>query len=310
MQIWILLAVIGQLFNSVVALIDKFVVTSKQVPRPSLYVFYTGILVIFSLSLYVLDLLVGNWIQGIPSFSNVNVPDFYVAIHTILSAGFMLSGLYFLFKSLVKADASDVFPVVGSISAFFVLLFSYFAFGQVLKPTFFFGFILLISGTLFVSHFRFHKNTFYLTMAAALLLALHSFSLKRLFLDAGFDDGFFWFSTSAILISLCMLFSKSIRKSLFSHRKSTNVKKTDKLIIVGKILAGIGGLLITKAIDLGDVAVVQSLAGLQYFFLFLFAIFLGKKTHRDLGENVGKKDIIQKTISMLFILLGFVLLFI
>jgi uncharacterized membrane protein len=52
----------------------------------------------------------------------------------------MLSGLYFLFKSLVKADASDIFPVVGSISAFFVLLLSFLFFNQILHTEFFFGF--------------------------------------------------------------------------------------------------------------------------------------------------------------------------
>jgi uncharacterized membrane protein len=310
MPLWVILTVIGQFFNSIVALIDKFVVTSKQVPRPSLYVFYTGVLVIFSILLYVLELLIGNWVQGIPSFSNVSWPDMYVSYHAIISAGFMLSGLYFLFKSLIKADASDVFPVVGSVSAFFVLLLSFVYFDQDLKPTFFFGFIFLIVGTLFVSHFRFHKKTFYYTMAAALFLAIHSVSLKKLFLDTGFDDGFFWFSTAAILLSLCMLFLPNIRKSLFSHRKQKHINKTDALIIGGKVLAGIGGLMITKAIDLGNVAAVQSMAGLQYLFLFLFALFFGSKTHADLGENVSRKDILQKVFSMTFILIGFVLLFI
>jgi drug/metabolite transporter (DMT)-like permease len=310
MPIWLILAVGGQLINSVVALIDKFVVTSKSVPRPSLYVFYTGVLVVFSLLLYTVDLFLGHWVEGLPTLSNVHIPDIYIFMHSILSAGFMLSGLYFLFKALVKADASDVFPVVGSISAFFVSLLSFLYFREILHPTFFFGFIFLIIGTLFISHFRFTRHTLYMTLTASILLAFHSVSLKKLFTETGFDNGFFWYSAFAVFLSLCMLFLPTIRKSLFHHRKSSNVKKADKLIIIGKILAGIGGLLITKAIDLGNVTIVQSLGGLQYLFLFMFAIFLGSRTHKDLGENVTKKDILQKAFAMALILIGFVLLFI
>lgn len=310
MTTWLLLAVGGQLINSVVALIDKFVVTSKKVPQPILYVFYTGVLVIFSLLIYALDLIFGKWVSGMPSLFNVTWPNAIVAFHSVLAGGFMLVGLYFLYKALVKADASDVFPVVGSISAFFVLLLSFIYFDQVLHPTFFFGFIFLVIGTLFVSHFRFSKQTFYLTAAAAVLLAFSSVSLKKLFLETSFDNGFFWYSAAMVILSLFMLFSKKIRSSLFHHRKSNDVKSTDKLIFLGKILAGIAGLMITVSINLGNVAVVQSLAGLQYLFLFLFALILGKRTHVDLGENVTKKDILQKTIAMTLILIGFVLLFI
>jgi drug/metabolite transporter (DMT)-like permease len=310
MSLWLLLAIGGQLINSIVALIDKFVVTSKRVPRPSLYVFYTGVLVVFSLLLYAVDPLIGRWVEGLPAIRNVYLPDLYILMHSVLAAGFMLSALYFLFKALVKADASDVFPVIGGMSAFFVLLLSFLYFGSTLHTTFFFGFVFLVLGTIFVSHFRFKKKTFYLTIAASVLFAFQSVSLKKLFNETGFDNGFFWFSTFAIVLSLCMLFLPTIRNSLFHHRKSSNVKSADKLIIFGKVLAGIGGLMITKAIDLGNVTIVQSLGGLQYLFLFLFALFLGSKTHKDLGENVTRKDLVQKFIAMTLILIGFVLLFI
>lgn len=309
MTLWLILAIGAQFINSIVALIDKFLVTSKKVPRPSLYVFYTGILVVFSLLLYTFDLFLGRWVEGLPSLSNVSWPDTYVFLHSILAASFLLSGLYFLYKALVKADASDVFPVVGSVSAFFVLLLSFLYFRQVLSSTFLFGFIFLVTGTLFVSHFRFDRQTFYFTIASSILLAFHSISLKKLFSDTGFDNGFFWYSAFVVLLSLCMFFIPDIRRSIFRHRKSSDIKKADKIIIFGKILAGIGGLMITKAIDFGDVVIVQSLGGLQFLFLFIFALFLGKKTHPDFGENVSSKDIFQKIVSILLIFIGFVLLF-
>jgi uncharacterized membrane protein len=310
MSLWLILAIGAQFINSIVALIDKFLVTSKKVPRPSLYVFYTGILVIFSLLLYLLDFLFGQWINGLPSLTNVHLPTPYVVIQSTLTAIFFLSGLYFLFKALVKADASDVFPVVGSISAFFVLLLSFALFQKSLNPDFFFGFIFLAFGTLFVSHFRFGKKIFIFTILSSIFYGLHVVSMKKLFSDVGFDNGFFWYSSFIVIFSLFMLFIPSIRKSLLRHRKSTSIKSSDKIILIGKVLAGIGGLMYTMAIDQGDEAIVQSLGGLQYLFLFLFAIILGHRTSSDWGENVTKKDLLQKFIAMALILTGFVLLFI
>lgn len=309
MTFWIILAIIGNFLNSVVALIDKFLVTSKKVPQPILYVFYTGILTIFTFLIYVPDLFLRNPDLGLPSFSNIYTLNPNILIIGVLSALSMLIGLYCLFTSLKDADASDVFPVIGSFSAFFVLLLSYFFFDELLKPTFFFAFIFLVLGTLLVSHFRFDIKTFYLTLSAALFLGVQNFLLKVLFNKTNFDSGLFWFSVFMVTLSILMLFNKKLRFNLFRHRKSKNVKKTDRLVLMGKIVAGIAGLMITKAIALGNVSIVQSMTGLQYLFLFLFALLLGPKTNVHLGENVTKKDILQKFVSTLLILVGFVLLF-
>jgi uncharacterized membrane protein len=82
-------------------------------------------------------------------------------------------------------------------------------------------------------------------------------------------------------------------------------------VLGNKALAGLAGLLIFKAVELGDVSLVQALAGLQFVFLTLFAILVGHKEPLCcVGEHCEVRARIQKLISMSIIVTGFVLLFI
>lgn len=308
---FIVITVIAQFLNSIVALVDKYLVTSKQVAKPLLYVFYTGILTIFAILIYALDPFVDLFREFyLPSIFNIEAPTVAIISAALSSAFFQLFALLYLFKALVNADASDVVPVIGSLSAFFTLIFSFFVFGQLLKPSFFFGFVFLVIGTLFISHFRFTKETFYQTVVAGFTFGAYAVSLKILFTLTSFDNGFFWFSLLTVILSFALLFSKDLRLNFTRHRKSKNVKKADTLIVASKVLAGIAGLMLIKAIEIGDVSIVQALGGLQFVFLFLIAIIIGPKTSRDLGENIERKDLYQKLISISIIFVGFVLLFI
>jgi uncharacterized membrane protein len=80
--------------------------------------------------------------------------------------------------------------------------------------------------------------------------------------------------------------------------------------LFNKILAGIAGILLIKAIEVGEVSLVQALGGLQFVFLFLIAIVLGPITPIDFGENVKRKDVYTKLIAISVIVIGFILLFI
>ena len=66
--------------------------------------------------------------------------------------------LWGLFSSLKKNDASDVVPVIGSLSAIFALIISAVFFRTILPVNFSIGFAFLVFGTLLISHLRFNKK--------------------------------------------------------------------------------------------------------------------------------------------------------
>ncbi len=94
--------------------------------------------------------------------------------------------------------------------------------------------------------------------------------------------------------------------------RTHNIKrhtKTGIIIVSNKILAGIASLMLLKAIDLGDVSVVQALGGLQFAFLLIFSIFIGHTLPQICGEHCTKKDLSSKAWAVGIIMIGFVILF-
>lgn len=304
---WLSLTIIAQFLNSVVALFDKYLVTSKKITTPILYTFLTGALTFLGVFVYVPTLFFP--VNGLPYFSLITGISFEVVLLLIVTSLSQLIALWALFSSLKKNDASDVVPVIGSMSAVFALIIGYFFTSLVLPIHFAIGFGFLVVGTLLISHLRFSLKTFLFTLLGGLGFAVHNILLKEVLHITSFDTGFFWFSIITTVLSLTLLFSSRLRKALSSQKKEKHVKTTGSILLANKVLAGIAGILLIKAIEIGEVSLVQALGGLQFVFLFVLALILGPITHVDFGENMGRKDVYQKLISIGIIFAGFVLLF-
>jgi len=305
---WLTLTIIAQFLNSIVALFDKYFVTSKKITTPILYVFYTGFLTALGILLYVPALFIKT--LGLPQFSNIEMLGMLTFSAIATASLSQLVALWALFSALKKNDASDVVPVIGSLSAICALVIG-FVFGATSLPFHFtIGFALLVTGTLLISHFRFSITTFLLTLLAGLGFALHGLLLKVALSNSSFDTGFFWFACITSVFSLMLFAFRPVRKAFFSQTKEKHIKSTGALLIGNKVIAGIAGILLIKAIEIGEVSLVQALGGLQFVFLFLLAVIFGRVTSIDFGENMTRKDIYHKLISIGIISAGFVLLFI
>lgn len=305
---WLTLTIAAQFLNSVVALFDKYLVTSKKVTTPVLYVFYTGALTFLGVLAYVPALFIPH--AALPQFGNVFVPTLGVFAILVCAAFAQLGALHALFSALKRNDASDVVPVIGSFSAIFALVVGYLFQGLVLPPTFVLGFALLVLGTITISHLRFSKKVFLWTLGGGLGFALHNILLKIALHKTSFDTGFFWFSLVTTVLAFGLLVFPQLRKSLRSQRKESHIKSTGAILLGNKVIAGLAGILLIKAIEIGEVSLVQALGGLQFVFLFVLAAVLGPLTPLDFGENIKRKDLYQKLASISIIFLGFVLLFV
>ncbi len=305
---WLSLTIFAQVLSSVASLLDKYLVTSKRMTTPILYVFYTGVLAIVGLLIYIPGLFTKAY--GLPQFADITLLSLWIIFVLICASSAQLGGLWGLFSAFKKSDASDVVPVVGSISAIFALGISYVFLGVTLPVHFTIGFGFLVFGTLFISHLRFNKKTFFFTLLAGISFSISSLFLKYAINEVSFVSIFFWYSLILSCISLLLLFSKKIRKTFHTQRKEKHARKTGIILIINKLFAGVAGVLLIKAIEVGEVSLVQALGGLQFVFLFLIAIIIGPHTSIDFGENVKRKDVYQKLTAISIIVIGFVLLFI
>lgn len=308
---WILLAVGAQFLNAFVALVDKHIVSDeKTLPRPFVYAFYTCLISGVWVVVYFIGFLpfVPSSLH-IPSFSNVIQPTLEVVALSFLSAYTFFTALVAMFSALREHDASDVVPVIGSVSALASFGMGYYFFNTTLSHNFIFGIILLSVGTFLVSRLQFPFKTAMVALYSGIFFALHYISIKGLFLSTSFDNGFFWSRIAFVFFAGTLLMIPNYFEKIKEQTKSTT-KSTAILVIVNKLLAGVSTILILKATDLGDVAVVQALGGLQFVFILILGIFFSiRPTKLNIGETYDRDTTLKKALFVSVITLGFLVLF-
>jgi drug/metabolite transporter (DMT)-like permease len=313
MSLWLILVIVAQVLLAVVALIDKYIVSSDTVVlRPFTYTFWISILSSGSALVFLF-----SWIslpvEGIHIPSLANVEKLTLITFTLaLAAGYtFFTALLSMFTALKYSDASDVVPVVGAVNALATFFLGYYFFETSLPQNFLFGMLLLVLGTVFTSRMRFSRQTTLSTLHAGVMFGLHYVVLKELFTLTNFDTGFFWSRMAIVAIALSMLLIPYYYEKVMI--RTQRAKQRDGTFLIGnKLLGGLASILMLMAVDLVDkslVSIPQALGGLQYLFLLTFSACCGRYISKDWGENVTKRDIIQKTISIPLIVIGFFLLF-
>ncbi len=311
MNTWILLVVIAQFLYAIVAIIDKYIVSSHSAPRPFVYAFYVTALSAFSGVIFFFE---GIQIPlegvAIPSFQNISSLSLLVATVSLTAGIAFFSALVTLFSALKRAAASDVIPVVGASSAIVTFILSSFFLGAKLTPNFFIGFSVLVIGTILLSRFRTGNKAVLFSIISGILFATHFILLKFLFEQTNFDNAFFWsrlgIAATAFLVLLIPFIQRRFKLHLHNAKKHS---KTGIIILSNKILAGIASLILLKAIDLGDVSIVQALGGLQFAFLLIFSAFIGHTLPQICGEHCSKENLFSKAGAVAIIIIGFAILF-
>lgn len=309
---WILLAVGAQFLNALVALIDKRIISDDKIlPRPFVYAFYTCLIAGMWILVYFVSLLPFSFIASlhIPSFANVVRPTLEVVALSFLAAYTFFTALVSMFTALRTADASDVVPVVGATSAIASFVLGYFFLDTPISHNFALGIALLAGGTFLVSRFHFPFKVAMVAIHAGVFFALHYVAVKGLFMSTSFDNGFFWSRVAFMFYALSLLMVPTFFEKINEQTKSTT-RQAGFLIFTNKLVAGISTILILKATDMGDVAVVQALGGIQFVFVLLLGIFFSKHPKAAVvGETYHKETILQKVLFVAVIALGFLVLF-
>lgn len=312
MPVWILLAVAAQFLNAIVSLLDKYIVTDTRVlPNPFVYAFYTSALSGASIAIFFLAG-IPIPVEGLsfPSIAEVSFPSLDIIAFSILAAYTFFYAIVSMFTALQKSDASDVVPVVGAVSAASSLGLGYLFLDDRLSPNVLTGMILLAAGTALASRFRFSLSVAFSSIHAGIFFGLHFIVLKWLFDITSFEDGFFWSRIGIVAFGLSLLLVPDYAAQIFHQTRATG-KRAGALILTSKILAGLAGILVLKATELGDVSIVQALGGLQYVLIFVFSLFLGPYGPNICSEGVcTQEELIQKAIFIFIIAFGFFVLFV
>lgn len=307
---WILLATAGQFLNAIVAIFDKFIVSDERIlPRPFVYAFYSCLMTGGWVVVFMFGLIPGFTALGLPSFSNVQAPSIQVVGMSFLAAYTFFIALVSMYDALKRADASNAMPIIGTVSALSSFGMSYLFFDAKLHDNFIWGVVLLSVGTLLVAQTLPKMSTVLQVFHSGLFFALHYITMKGLFEETSFDDGFFWSRIAFVLFTLSLLLVPAYYAKIREQTVNTS-KKAGVIVLLAKVFAGVAAFMLLKATDMGEVSVVQALDGLRYVFILLISIIFAhwlpdSATDRDTRPGV----FFRKLLYIVVILVGFVVLF-
>ncbi|MEK7462417.1 MAG: hypothetical protein AAB618_02480 [Patescibacteria group bacterium] len=307
---WILLATLGQFMNAIVAVLDKYIVSDEKVlPRPFVYAFYSCLLTGFWAVIFFIGLIPPLDALGVPSFKNVTFPTIQVISMAFLSAYTFFMALVSMYDALRHSDAAVVMPIIGTISALATFGLSYVFLDAALSQSHIIGILVISFGTLLVAKTLPEWSVVLHVVHSGVFFALHYITMKGLFLETSFEDGFFWSRISFVLFALSLLMVPVYWDKIKEQTKTTT-KKTGALVLTTKVLAGVAAFLLLKATDLGEVSVVQALDGVRFVFILiittLFAHWLpSSATDRDLRPRV----FVRRFVVIVIITSGFFMLF-
>jgi uncharacterized membrane protein len=285
------------------------VTDEKALPRPFVYAFYSCLLTGFWVVIYFLGYVPGLSDLGVPSFANIEKPTIQVIGMSFLAAYTFFMALVSMYEVLRKAEAVNVMPVIGAVSALSAFGMSYLFLNLPLTTNFMWGVIVLSLGTLLVAQTMPSRSIILSLIHSGVFFALHFITMKGLFLETSFDDGFFWSRLSFVVYALSLLMVPAYYEKITEQTKQTT-KKTGAIVILAKVLAGVASFLLLKATHLGDVAVVQALDGLKFVFILVISVIFASLLPESVVKGETRpQEIIRRVLYVAVIIVGYFILF-
>lgn len=226
-----------------------------------------------------------------------------------------------MFKGLQIGQVSRVIPIIGTLIPIFSLSVALVTGSVTVTESY--GVVMLVIGLVFLTIFDWRGKMMHKELFFEVLSALF-FAISYVFLRIAYENAHFWtvfvYSRPILIpVGIALLLIPFTRKIIFPSKKEQKTEKKgnflslfkSKTIIffaTGQISAGISELLLTFSISLASPALVNSLQGTQYVFLFIFNLILSKKDPQIFSENLSLKVLSAKVVGIFCIGYGLVLL--
>lgn len=293
------IAILAYALNAGSIIIDK-ILLQKSIPNPIVYVFFINTLGLLTVFL-------------IPF--GFSLPNLQVILLCTFSGIAFAVALFAMFTSLKTQAASVVGPIIGALNPLFTIVIGWLFFAQLLSPIHIFAILILVFGALVIginfnkSKVILNKNLLWMVASGA-FFALSYVLLREAFLHTNFISGLILSRLGGVLFVLPLLLFPNLRQEIFTrnNQSSSQTKITTVLLFTGQIMGAAQGLLLTYAVSLASPALVNSLFGVQYVVILIFALLTFKEHPRWLGENLGRAAIFQKIMGVVILSIGLYLL--
>jgi drug/metabolite transporter (DMT)-like permease len=285
------ITIFAYLLNSVSVTIDKLLLV-KHIPNPLIYVFYISAIGAI----------------GVVLIPFVKLPPPQAIAIASASTVLWTAGAYYMFKALKIGQVSRVIPVIGTLTPLFLLSNSIFQ--QTISTNEVWAIFILVFGIIFltISDWRgkIKKEEILFTLLSSFLFAIAYILLREAYSYGDFLSIFVWSRPILIPLGLILLSIKKTRDIILNrHGEKLTLNNQGRILfLIGQISGGLSGILVTFAISLADPAIVNSLQGSQYMFLFILSAVLSKRFPDVFKEHYTKLILVLKIIGIFFISFG------
>lgn len=281
------------LLNAVAVTIDKFLL-SKHIPNPLGYIFYTSIASMLALLL-------------LPWTSLPSTPALVLASSSTL---LWTTAAYLMFHALKLGVASVVIPLIGTLIPLILLIHG--VADQSLTTSQVQAVVILILGMIVLSFSdltnRPTAKQLGLIVASAALFAVSYLVLKQAYLLANFLSVLVY-SRLILLPGVLLILLIPLTRAIVLVRDSAQprfnfLSKAGLLYAFGMLSGGLSEILITFSISLSTPALVNSLQGVQYAFLFILSLILSRYFPKVYLEQYSQLNLLVKSLGVALIGVG------
>lgn len=298
----IILAIIAAIFYAATNHIDKYLI-SKAVKNAD----YRSLILVSTIIAGGVMALIYLFVCG---FSiSFDFPS--IAILFINSALYTVANIFW-FKALDRDDTTIIVIMFQLIPVFMLFLSPIFLSDQVITPIQLLGGGIITLAAILITYEpakkKFDKGkliTLGLMSVVSILYALWFVLERYVNQNHDFNQTIFWSNLTLFLVGIIIfVFISSYRKS-FRKMLKTNGPKVIGLNLVNELLNSFGGVLSTFAGTIASVALVSfTTQGVQPFAVMIMGIILTKFLPKTEKENITKKVVIRRTITIVLCLIG------
>jgi uncharacterized membrane protein len=298
MEFWLIIAILAYLFFAISSFGDKLLLSGKT--SPISYTFYASLFGLFSLFFL--------------PFSNFKIPPTAILLLIAVVSLIRFVGLFFSYKAVEKFEVSRVVPSIGALQPVLIFLLTWiFWSNATISINGFIAFILLLIGGIVISFekkIEFKKEYIGLIFLVAFLASLDFILVKIVYTKIDFLNAFILVAFFIAFYALLMLLFKKTRKIILSKQLVLE-RKNQLTFLFAQISGGLGGIFYNWTISLTPesyLAIVSSLRGVQYVFLFLITLLTSIFLPKFLKESLSKKNIFRKIFGIIIIATGLAIL--
>jgi transporter family protein len=291
-ELWIFLSISAAFLWSVSNIIDKYVL-SRLISNPMIPVVISGFVA----------LAIGLSLMAFNGFGDMDLSH---ALLALAGGGVYIFVLLLYFKAIKIGDITSLVPLFYLVPLFIAVI-AWSLLGERLSSTEYGGIFLLVAGAFMISWdnnnpFKFGK-AFWLMIFSTFLLAINQTITKYLF---NFHD--FWTVFSFISVGCFLPVIPLFLKNFFDLKLLIlKNKKAVGFILASESLYRSASALITFAVAIGSVTLVNAISSIQPFFVLLIMALFSFFAPNILKEELPKSKIILKVVAITVMFVGGIL---